>query len=62
MQDTYYISVTIDVDAMAGWLGSYGGEDSLCDLSRGEFAGKIGVPRLLNLLESFNIKARFSLP
>lgn len=62
MQDKYYISITIDVDAIAGWLGSYGGEDSLCDLSRGEFAGKIGIPRLLNLLESFNIKATWFVP
>ncbi|MEM8959826.1 MAG: hypothetical protein AAGC86_18695, partial [Pseudomonadota bacterium] len=29
----------IDVDAVAGWLGSYGGEDSPCDISRGLFAG-----------------------
>ena len=29
----------IDVDAVAGWLGSYGGEDSPDDISRGLFAG-----------------------
>ena len=36
----------IDVDAVAGWLGSYGGEDSPCDISRGIFSGEIGSPRL----------------
>ena len=39
----------VDVDAVAGWLGSYGGEDSPDDISRGMFAGEIGSPRLLNL-------------
>jgi hypothetical protein len=29
----------VDVDAVAGWLGSYGGEDSPDDISRGMFAG-----------------------
>ena len=28
----------IDVDAVAGWLGSYGGEASPCDISRDEGA------------------------
>ena len=37
----------IDVDAVAGWLGSYGGEDSPDDISRGLFAGEVGSPRLL---------------
>ena len=33
------IAYGIDVDAVAGWLGSYGGEDSPDDISRGLFAG-----------------------
>jgi len=32
-----------------GWLGSYGGEDSPDDISRGLFAGEVGSPRLLKL-------------
>ncbi|MCA7120595.1 MAG: GTP-binding protein [Acidibrevibacterium sp.] len=32
----------VDVDAVAGWLGSYGGEDSPDDISRGLFAGEVG--------------------
>ena len=31
-------SFGVDVDAVAGWLGSYGGEDSTLDISRGLFA------------------------
>lgn len=26
----------MDIDAVAGWLGSYGGEDSTSDISRGK--------------------------
>jgi len=29
------ISYGVDVDAVAGWLGSYGGQDSTSDISRG---------------------------
>ena len=29
------ISYGVDVDAVAGWLGSYGGQDSTNDISRG---------------------------
>jgi len=31
------ITYGVDVDAVAGWLGSYGGEDSPNDISRGEY-------------------------
>ena len=32
----------VDVDAVAGWLGSYGGEKSPDDIPRGLFAGWAG--------------------
>jgi peptidoglycan-N-acetylglucosamine deacetylase len=32
----------VHVDAVTGWLGSYGGEESLADISRGLFAGEVG--------------------
>ena len=48
----------VDVDAVAGWLGSYGGENSPDDISRGMFAGKVGVPRVLSLFEKYGIKGR----
>ena len=46
----------IDVDAVAGWLGSYGGEDSPDDISRGLFAGEVGSLRLLKLFEREKIR------
>ena len=45
----------VDVDAVAGWLGSYGGEDSPDDISRGLFAGEVGSPRLVKLFERMGI-------
>lgn len=50
MSKKIYVSFGIDVDAVGGWLGSYGGEDSPGDISRGLFAGEVGVPRLLKLM------------
>jgi hypothetical protein len=32
------VGVGVDVDAVAGWLGSYGGADSPNDIQRGVFA------------------------
>src|SRR5215813_13998832 len=52
----------IDVDAVGGWLGSYGGEDSPDDISRGLFAGEVGVPRLLKLFDKYRIKASWFIP
>ena len=50
------VSFGVDVDAVAGWLGSYGGEDSPDDISRGLFAGEVGVPRLLELFRRYDMK------
>ncbi|NYT44278.1 polysaccharide deacetylase [Alcaligenaceae bacterium] len=52
----------VDVDAVAGWLGSYGGEDSPDDISRGLFAGEVGVPRLVKLFDRFDIKTTWFVP
>jgi peptidoglycan/xylan/chitin deacetylase (PgdA/CDA1 family) len=52
----------IDVDAVAGWLGSYGGQDSPFDISRGLFAGEVGTPRLLRLYERYKIKTSWFIP
>ncbi|ATZ55341.1 hypothetical protein BCIN_11g06040 [Botrytis cinerea B05.10] len=52
----------VDIDAVAGWLGSYGGEDSTSDISRGLFAGTLGVRRLLKLFEKNNMKATWFIP
>lgn len=52
----------VDIDAIAGWLGSYKGEDSTSDISRGYFAGTIGVERILKMFDKYNIKATFFIP
>ena len=52
----------VDFDAVAGWLGSYGGENSPLDISRGLFAGEVGVPRLLDLFREFDIRVTWFVP
>ena len=51
-----------DVDAVAGWLGSYGGEDSPDDISRGMFAGEVGVYRLLKMFKKFGLATTWFVP
>jgi peptidoglycan-N-acetylglucosamine deacetylase len=55
-------AIGVDVDAVAGWLGSYAGEDSPDDISRGLFAGEVGAPRLLKLFDRFGIKTTWFIP
>jgi peptidoglycan/xylan/chitin deacetylase (PgdA/CDA1 family) len=57
-----YVSYGVHVDAVAGWLGSYGGEDSPCDISRGVFAAKVGVPRLLKMFKKFDMRTSWFIP
>ena len=52
----------VDVDAVAGWLGSYGGEDSPDDISRGMFAGEVGTPRLLELFRQHDLRTTWFVP
>jgi len=54
--------ISVDIDAVAGWLGSYGGEDSTSDISRGLYAGTVGVRRLLKLFDKYNIKTTWYIP
>lgn len=56
------VAFGVDLDAVAGWLGSYGGENSPDDISRGMFAGEVGAPRLLKLLERYNLRTTWFLP
>lgn len=53
---------SIHCDAVAGWLGSYGGTDSPGDISRGVFAGEVGMPRILKLFDRFDLKQSFFIP
>jgi peptidoglycan-N-acetylglucosamine deacetylase len=56
------VAYGIDVDAVAGWLGSYGGQDSPCDITRGMFAGEVGSLRLLRLFARWGIKTTWFIP
>lgn len=56
------VNIGVDVDAVAGWLGSYGGEDSLADLSRGLSSGNEGIPRMLQVFEDEGIEASWFVP
>ena len=62
MTKTILCGFGIDVDAVAGWLGSYGGEDSPDDISRGLFAGEVGSPRLVKLFDRLGIKTTWFIP
>ncbi|KAF8901419.1 hypothetical protein CPB85DRAFT_1439109 [Mucidula mucida] len=55
-------SIGVDVDAVSGWLGSYGGQDSPNDITRGMFAGEVGVPRLLKVFAKYNMKTTWFIP
>ena len=57
-----FCAIGVDVDAVAGWLGSYGGEDSPCDISRGLFSGEVGIPRMLKLFDKLGIKTTWFIP
>lgn len=61
-QKEILVGFGVDVDAVAGWLGSYGGEDSPDDISRGMFAGEVGSPRLLDLFDKLGIKTTWFIP
>ncbi|QVQ53053.1 polysaccharide deacetylase [Spiractinospora alimapuensis] len=56
------VAYGVDVDAVGGWLGSYGGEDSPCDISRGLFAGEVGVPRMLELFRRRELRTTWFWP
>jgi len=54
------VCLTFDFDALSYWLIS--GLDTPFYISRGEFGARVGVPRLLALLEKYQIPATFCVP
>ncbi|MGY1823193.1 polysaccharide deacetylase family protein [Geodermatophilus sp. SYSU D00079] len=56
------VAFGVDIDAVAGWLGSYGGQDSPDDISRGLFAGEVGVPRVQELFRRHGLTQTFFWP
>ncbi len=60
-QKDIQVCFNVHFDAVSLWLGSFGGEDSPCDISRGVHAGKVGTPRLLDLLDKYQIKTTWNI-
>ena len=56
------VAYGVDVDAVAGQIGSYAGGDSPCDISRGLFAGEVGTRRMLKLFDTYGIKTTWFIP
>ena len=52
----------VDIDAVAGWIGSYGGADSPSDIQRGVWAGEIGTPRLLKMFQRHGLTTSWFIP
>ncbi len=57
-----FCSVGVDVDAVAGQIGSYAGGESPSDISRGIFAAEIGSPRLVKLFDKMGMKTSWFIP
>ena len=62
MAKEIFCAYGVDVDAVAGWIGSYGGADSPDDISRGLFAGEVASPRLLKLFERYGLRTTWFIP
>jgi len=62
MTKEIFCAFGVDLDAVAGWLGSYGGKDSPDDISRGLFAGEVGTPRLLELFRRHDLRTTWFVP
>src|SRR3990172_8998268 len=54
------VCLTFDFDALSVWLA--GGLDTPFHISRGEFGARVGVPRILALLEKYGIPATWFIP
>ncbi|KAI9035732.1 SDR family oxidoreductase/polysaccharide deacetylase family protein [Aspergillus affinis] len=58
-QNKIRITISIDFDAVSGWLGTGQHSDNiLADYSSGFFAARVGAPRLLRMLKKLNLADR----
>ncbi len=57
---TVAVNFSFDFDACSVWFSI--GLKTQGGMSRGEFGAEVGVPRVLNLLDKYNIKATFFTP
>jgi peptidoglycan/xylan/chitin deacetylase (PgdA/CDA1 family) len=55
------VALTFDFDAESVWLGSFK-VDTPSALSRGAYGAFEGVPRILKLLQKYNLPATFFIP
>ena len=55
------VCLTFDFDAMSAWMGAFGAS-TLGIISRGEYGARVGVPRLLDLLDRYHLPATFFIP
>jgi peptidoglycan/xylan/chitin deacetylase (PgdA/CDA1 family) len=62
MEKQILATIGVDLDAVAGWIGSYGGADSPSDIQRGVWAGEVGTPRLLRLFEKYALRTSWFVP
>lgn len=62
MSKEILVTIGADIDAVAGWIGSYGGADSPSDIQRGVYAGEVGTPRLLKMFQRHGVTASWFIP
>ncbi len=55
------VCFNVHFDAVSLWIGSFGGEDSPCDISRGVHSATVGTPRLLDLLNKYDITTTWNI-
>ena len=59
----FTVLLTFDVDADSSVRGPYSGRaDEPVARSKGQFGHKVGLPRILNLLDKYSIKSTFFVP
>lgn len=56
------VCLTVDFDAVSSWIHSFGEGDSPTNLSRGVFGADVGAPRLLDLLDRYDLPTTWFVP
>lgn len=62
VQMPHAVCLGFDFDAVSGWIHGYDAVDSPTELSRGEYGARVGVPRILDLLDRLDVTATFFTP
>nr|WP_243848843.1 polysaccharide deacetylase [Lysinibacter cavernae] len=57
---TFGLAITVDMDGHAVWLAK--GKDDPSYLARGEYGPEVGVPRLLDLFDRYNLRTSWGIP